>query len=94
MNASPAVRHNAAAHRYEIEFDGNLAVADYELDGERQVFTHTFVPPALRGKGLAEALVRTALKDAQAAGRKVVPACSYVAVFIERNKEFQPLLAQ
>lgn len=94
MSTTPAVRHNAAQHRYEVEIDGNLAVADYELEGNRQVFTHTFVPPALRGKGLAEALVRTALVDAKNAGRKVVPACSYVAVFIERNKEFQPLRAE
>lgn len=87
------VRHNAAAHRYEIDIDGHHAVADYELDGERQVFTHTYVPPELRGKGLAEKLVRRALEDARSEGRKVVPACSYVAVFIERNKEFQALLA-
>lgn len=88
-----SVRHNAAAHRYEVEIDGHLAVADYELGADgRQVFTHTFVPPELRGKGLAEKLVRQGLSDARAAGRKVVPACSYVAVFIERNPEFKPLL--
>ncbi len=90
---TPSVRHNAAAHRYEVEVDGHLAVADYEIGADgRQVFTHTFVPTELRGKGLAEKLVRQGLTDAQAAGRKVVPACSYVAVFIERNPEFKPLL--
>lgn len=92
MNAT-TVQHNAAAHRYEVEIDGKQAVADYEMDGERQVFTHTYVPPELRGKGLAEALVRRALDDARAAKRQVVPACSYVAVFIERNKQYQDLVA-
>ncbi|MBA4138022.1 MAG: GNAT family N-acetyltransferase [Opitutus sp.] len=92
MNAKPEVRHNEAAHRYEVDIDGQQAVADYELEGDRQVFTHTYVPPELRGKGLAEALVRRALDDARAANRKVVPACSYVAVFIERNKQYQNLL--
>lgn len=91
--SNPTVRHNEAAQRYEIVIDGLLAVAEYELHDERQVFTHTLVPPEFRGRGFAEALVRTALGDAQAAGRKVVPACSYVAKFIERNKEFAPLLA-
>ena len=90
---TPPVRHNEAAHRYEIEMDGALAVADYEIEGDRQVFTHTFVPPELRGRGLAEALVRAALDDARKANRKVVPACSYVDVFIQRNREYQPLLA-
>jgi predicted GNAT family acetyltransferase len=92
MSAQPEVRHNEPAHRYEIEIDGNLAVADYEMQDGKQVFTRTLVPEALRGRGLAEALVRRALNDARIAGRKVVPACSYVARFIERNKEFSALL--
>lgn len=92
MSATPEVVHNAAANRYEITLEGHQAVAEYAFDGERQVFTHTFVPPELRGKGLAEKLVRRGLEDARAAGRKVVPACSYVAVFIQRNKEFVTLV--
>ncbi|MCM2275341.1 MAG: N-acetyltransferase, partial [Candidatus Didemnitutus sp.] len=59
----------------------------------RQIFTHTLVPPQLRGRGLAEALVRRALDDARAAGRKVVPACSYVDVFIQRHPDYQALRA-
>lgn len=92
MSAIPEVRHNESAHRYEIEIDGQLAVADYEMRDDKQAFTRTLVPEALRGRGLAEALVRQALNDAKAAGRKVVPACSYVAKFIERNKEYAALL--
>lgn len=92
MSSLAPVRHNPVASRYEIEIEGRLAVCDYVLEGGRQVFTHTLVPPELRGRGLAERLVRTALNDAQAAGRRVVPACSYVAVFIQRHPEFAPLL--
>lgn len=93
MSASIPVRHNEAEHRYEIAADGLLAVAEYEFADGKQVFTHTFVPPEFRGRGYAEALVRAALNDAKAAGRQVVPACSYVAVFIQRNKEFASLVA-
>ena len=89
-----SVRHNAAASRYEIELDGHLAVAEYVLEGDgRMVFTHTFVPPELRGRGLAEKLVRRALGDAGEQGRRVVPACSYVAAFIARHAEFKALVA-
>jgi len=84
--------HNAAAHRYEVTADGHLSVCEYELAGGRMIFTHTGVPSALRGRGIAEKLVRVALADARAAGRKVMPACSYVAKFIERHKEFQDLV--
>lgn len=88
------VRRNSAANRYEIELGGHLAVAEYETGPDGRVtFTHTFVPPELRGKGLAEKLVRRALEDARTEGRRIVAACSYVAVFIERNPEFKPLLA-
>jgi hypothetical protein len=93
MNSAPTVRHNAAASRYEIAVEGHLALAEYMMDGGKQVFTHTLVPVELRGRGLAEALVRTALVDARTAGRKVVPACSYVVRFIEKNPEFAGLLA-
>lgn len=92
MTPANPVRHNAAASRYEIEVDGRVAVVAYSLEGSRQVFTHTLVPPELRGRGLAEALVRAALDDASSAGRNVVPACSYVAKFIERNRQYQPLV--
>lgn len=94
MSAASAVHHNLADHRYEITADGKLAVAEYEFADGRQVFTHTFVPPEFRGRGYAEALVRAALNDAKAAGRQVVPACSYVAVFIQRNPEFAALVAR
>lgn len=86
------VRHNREEHRFEAQVDGYLAVADYTLDGDRMIFTHTFVPPELRGRGLAEKLVRSGLKYARAEKRRVVPACSYVGVFIERNPQFKPLL--
>lgn len=96
MSDTPApspVHHNAAEKRYEITAAGETSVAEYERTGDTIIFTHTYVPPALRGRGLAEQLVRRALEDARAAGQKVVPQCSYVARFIDRHREFQPLLA-
>jgi predicted GNAT family acetyltransferase len=86
------VRHNPTASRFEAEANGQLAVADYVVEGDRITFTHTFVPAALRGRGIAEKLVRTALGYARVEKRKVVPACSYVAAFIERHADYKPLL--
>jgi predicted GNAT family acetyltransferase len=87
------VTHNEAEHRYEALVDGLLSVCEYEIADDKIVFTHTLVPPELRGRGIAEQLVRAGLADARTAGRKVVPACSYVAVFIQRHREYQDLLA-
>lgn len=88
-----AVLHNRESQRFEAEVSGELCVADYTIRGEQIVFTHTFVPPALRGRGIAEKLVRVALEHARAERLRVVPACSYVAAFIARHPEFRPLLA-
>ena len=97
MNANSeseaSVQHNAAAKRFEITSGGATAVAEYRDEGGCRVFHHTFVPPALRGRGLAEKLVRAALSDARARNLPVVPACSYVTAFIARNPEFNPLVA-
>jgi predicted GNAT family acetyltransferase len=88
-----SVHHNRDAHRFEAEVEGKLSVADYvRRDGE-MVLTHTFVPPELRGRGIAENLVRTALEHARSEKLRVVPACSYVDVFIQRHAEFKELLA-
>ena len=87
------VRHNEEEHRFEVELEGQLSVAEYELQDERMVFTHTYTPPAQRGRGIAEKLVCAALDYARAERRKIVPACSYVAVFVERHPEFKTLVA-
>lgn len=90
--AGPEVRHNTAAGRFELETDGRVSVAEYRLEGGRMVITHTFVPPELRGRGLAEKVVRAALEHARKEDLKVVPQCSYVGVFITRHAEFADLV--
>ena len=95
MNAnephSVTVTHNHSAHRFEATIDGHLCVAEYQRNDGILTFTHTFVPPELRGRGIAEQLVRTALEYARAENFRVIPACSYVATFIRRHREYVPL---
>ena len=98
MSAEPTkhdaivVRHNAAESRFEVVVESFLAVADYELTAGTMVMTHTFVPPELRGRGIAEKLVRAALDWAAAERHRVVPACSYAATFVQRHAEYQSLV--
>lgn len=91
--ASPIeVRHNAAEHRFEALVDGGLSVADYTLRDGAMIMTHTFTPPELRGRGIAEKLVRAALEHARAEKLRVTPACSYVDSFIQRHPEYRDLV--
>lgn len=89
--AAPGVQHNSAGQRFELRVGGHLAVAEYRIDGADLVLTHTFVPPELRGRGLAEQVVRAALEFAREKKYRVVPQCSYVGVFLRRHPEFADL---
>jgi predicted GNAT family acetyltransferase len=88
-----AVTHNASAHRFEAHVEGQLSVAEYRRDGARVVFTHTGVPAQQRGRGIAASLVESALDWARVEGVKVVPACSYVARYMQRHPQTLDLLA-
>jgi len=91
---SPDIRHNQDRQRFETTVDGQLCVADYQLRGDVMWMTHTGVPQAVGGRGIAAELVRTALDWAAAQGYRVEPSCSYVAVYMRRHPETQRLLAR
>jgi hypothetical protein len=86
------VRDNKDQHRFEMGAGDDTAVAYYRLAPGVITFTHTEVPTALRGQGLASRLMRGALETARAEGLKVVPNCSYVAAFMRQHPEFNDLL--
>ncbi len=89
------VTHDVISRRFEVRAGNHpLAFLSYSFDGDRVIFEHTFVPTALRGKGIAANLVRAALEEARQRRWKIVPRCSYVAGFINRNLQFADLVAQ
>jgi predicted GNAT family acetyltransferase len=55
--------------------------------GNVMTITHTLVPPAVRGRGIAAELMGAALREARAAGWSVNPACSYAAAYMAK---YQP----
>ncbi|HYW17356.1 MAG TPA: GNAT family N-acetyltransferase [Allosphingosinicella sp.] len=87
------VRNNEAASQYELEVEGQLALAAYRLGDGRVTFTHTEVPDALEGQGIGSKLVAAALEDVRTKGLKVIPACAFVKHYIEKHPEAQDLLA-
>ncbi len=87
------VRNNEGENRYELEVDGEIAIAAYSNRDGALVFTHTEVPEALEGRGVASRLVKGALDDVRARGLKAVPLCAFVAAYFERHPEEQDLLA-
>lgn len=86
------IRHEPTRGRFTLEMDGAVAYLIYrEVAAGTLDFDHTFVPPALRGGGVASRLTEHALRYARAQGAKVIPSCPFVARYIERHPEFRDL---
>jgi len=95
MNASaaaPRIVHRPEASCFEAAYPEGLAVCVYRRQGDVLLFTHTEVPVALEGRGIAAALVQAALDWARAEGLRVRPLCSYVATYMRRHPQTQDLL--
>ncbi|MDX3773578.1 GNAT family N-acetyltransferase [Chromatiaceae bacterium AAb-1] len=76
------IQHQPELQRFVLMMDDAEAVLEYEMSGQQINFTHTFVPPEFRGKGLAEKLVRNALSWAKSQNYQIVASCSYVQKFL------------
>lgn len=86
------VTDNRQAERYEAKTGDGLAFAAYRPAGHALMFTHTEVPEGVEGQGIGSSLVKYALDDVRARGLKVIPACQFVAAYIERHPEYQDLV--
>jgi len=69
-------------HRFLVEINQQQAILEYRLTGHNVNFHHTFVPPEMRGKGVAESLVRTGLSWAKQQQLTIEASCSYVQKFL------------
>ena len=89
---SDAVRNNTVQNRFELDVDGEQAVAYYLMTPGVITFTHTEVPQALSGRGIGTILVRGALEAARAQGLKVVSRCPFVSAFLGEHPEYGDLI--
>ena len=81
------------AYRAELPAAGRPAELTWHAMGPLRIADHTFVPPEMRGQGVAQVLVEALVADARALGFKIVPQCSYVEAQFRRHPEWADLLA-
>lgn len=86
------IRHDRSARRFETEVEGHRGELDYQLADGVMTITHTGVPAAVGGRGIAGALVREAFAAAREAGWKVRAVCSYAQSYAERDPELSLML--
>ncbi len=85
------VIHDTQNKSFVIKIDNASSYVSYSLNDKVMELYTTYTPPQLRGKGLAEKVVRAALNYAKENNLKVIPSCSYVRIFIERHPEYKSL---
>jgi predicted GNAT family acetyltransferase len=86
------VHDNKDARRYELQTEAGMAFAEYRPAGPAVMFTHTEVPEEMEGQGVGSRLVKAALDDVMAQGKKVIPMCPFVAGYISQHKEYLELV--
>nr|WP_282452724.1 GNAT family N-acetyltransferase [Lysobacter sp. CAU 1642] len=82
----PEPRHEPAQSRFIIDDSRGQAVLEYRLGEGRVDFTRTFVPPTMRGGGVAARLVDAGLAWAEREGLEPLGSCSYVGAALAKRK--------
>ncbi len=79
-------------NRFVIYTEGKEVYVEFEIKDDKMDLDHTYTHPDLRGRGLAAQVVRAALEFAKENNLKVIPTCSYVRSFINKNDEYKELV--
>lgn len=89
------VRHDKDQQRYVLEINGQpLGFAQYQEEGERQIFIHTEIDDSLAGQGMGSTLARESLDDARRRGKRIVPVCEFIAAYVKKHPDWNDILEQ
>lgn len=89
------IKHDSEGQRFYLSLEGGEAHLAYsEIRPGVLDFHHTYVPPAHRGRRLAERLVAAGFAHAREHGCTVVPSCWYVARKVAERPEYADLVAR
>ncbi|MBN3035527.1 MAG: N-acetyltransferase [Bacteroidales bacterium] len=89
-----ASRFIRVSDRFIMTVEGLECHLRYRIkDQERVEFWSTWVPVPLRGRGLAQEMIRRGLDWAGKKGLKVISSCSAVDHFIKHHPEYREILA-
>ncbi len=86
------ISHDAENHLFFVKVKGGNAELAYEKHADDYLdLTHTYVPDASRGFGIASTLAEFALNFAAQNQYKVKPTCPFIQDFIQKNPDYQSL---
>jgi predicted GNAT family acetyltransferase len=91
------ILHNEAGKKFYCEIDGKECAINYEPvkdDPSTINLYRTFVHPDLRGKGIAEELMKAITEYAVKNNLKILPTCSYAVLYYKRRKELKDVVSE
>lgn len=84
---------NAEDKQYEFRIGEQVAKIEYIKTEDGEIYlTHTIVPVALEGQGIASKLTKKVLEDIEKQGLRVVPLCSFIIKYIQKHPEWEKLV--
>jgi predicted GNAT family acetyltransferase len=90
---SLTLRNNADRHRFEAIDGGKVAGrVEYNVLTNAVMLTHTEVEPEYEGKGVGGFLARETLAAIRAQGKRVIPACPFIAAYLRKHRELLDLV--
>jgi len=82
--------HDQEQKKFSLFIDGKEALLTYTICEDGIIdFTHTFVPPELRGGNRAARLAEAALRFAVDNGYRIKATCSYIKNYIRSHPRYQ-----
>lgn len=87
-----ALIDNKDEERFEVIIEGFPSIVEYKVKGNDVYLTHTEVPQALEGRGIAAALVEKVLAEIEHRGQKMIPLCPYVQSFLKRHPDWERIV--
>jgi len=92
QNARVNVENDSAQSRFVVRLPEGEGELVYRQLGSRTLeLVHTEVAPALRGRGVGEALAQAAIDHARAEGLSIVATCPYVQRWLAKHPEHRDL---
>jgi uncharacterized protein len=79
---------NKDRQRFEVLIEGEYAYIDYRWHENELVLMHTFVPEALRGRGIADKLARHVLEDVKTKNLRSKIYCPFLRTYLQRHPEY------
>lgn len=87
------VTHDSACGRFLVDLEQGLqATVQYKQNEKIVTITSTRIPEELQGRGFGKVMMESVLAEIERLGLTVIPECSYVIHYMNKQTQWSHLL--